>query len=422
MISLFRHRNFLLFLGAQTTYSVGAGLGWIALPLLAVTATEAGPSDLAALLLPEAMATLLFLLPAGVWIDRLSHRSVLVNTALAQAVLTVTVPIAWWAEALSPLHLQLAGIGSGIASAFGTVAWASYLPRIVDADRLLPANAALSTAAEVQGLALHHALDKPLDALFRSMSASAGPLLKVLAMLASALLVRRIDVPEEAPDRAARRPLLRELGAGVGFLLSRRDLRGLVIAGALGYFCLLVLSTVYGMLAVAWRFLGEKQDPAAHAWLIGGEPLGALAGALVAWPLARRLGGVRTAWLPLVVTQPFLLLIPFVPDDWPALLHLAPTFVQGAGFTIAVIAQTSYLQREIPDGLRGRVLAVQVFLSTLATIPAPFAGAVLSETFTEEPVIMACGVSLTLAGVIAWRALSSPVSDTPRAEAEGVDH
>ncbi|GIH90794.1 hypothetical protein ACFFMN_26445 [Planobispora siamensis] len=120
-----------------------------------------------------------------------------------------------------------------------------------------------------------------------------------------------------------------------------------------------------------------------------------------------------------LVTQPFLLLVAFTPGGWPGLLYAIPTFVQGAGFAIAGIAQIGYLQWRIPYDLRGRVLAVQILLFTLAAFPAPLAGAMLGQVLSPEFTVLVCAAGLTLTGIVAWRALPSTVSDAPPAEVTG---
>ncbi|MER5423584.1 MFS transporter [Streptosporangium roseum] len=399
MISLFRHRNYLLFLSARSIDSAGTGLGLTALIVLVTAVGEPvrDSGNLGFLFFVEPLITLFALLPAGAWIDRLSHRSVLVNAALVRAALLLTIPIVWWAGALSAPHLYVVAAGTAIASAFTFVAQTSYLPRVVDAGRLHPANAALSTAGSVEAFVMDDVLQSPAKALIRSLP-GAGFLVQVVTSLAAALLFRRIDVPEETPSRGARRPLLRELGEGVRFLLGRRDLRGLFAAAGLVHISLFALPIIYLVM-----IREAEHSLAAYRWREGGESLGFLTGALIAWPLARRLGGTRVIWLSLLVTQPFLMLVPLVPDGWPAALHAVPAAVHGAGLSIAGIAQITYLQRTVPDHLRGRTLAAWHSVLSLIGLLGNVGWLALSRSLNPA-VTIACVVAiLMLAALISLR-------------------
>nr|BFE79592.1 hypothetical protein GCM10020093_021930 [Planobispora longispora] len=89
------------------------------------------------------LAFLLIGLPAGAWVDRMRRRPVMVVADLVRAALLVSVPLAWWLEALTFAHLCAVVLACGFATVFFEIADQSYLPHLIGPDRLTAANTAL---------------------------------------------------------------------------------------------------------------------------------------------------------------------------------------------------------------------------------------------------------------------------------------
>ena len=82
---LWRHRDFLSLWGAETISQFGTQVSLLALPLVAILALEESSFRVAALTTAEFLPFLLFALPAGVWVDRLRRRPILILGDLGRA-------------------------------------------------------------------------------------------------------------------------------------------------------------------------------------------------------------------------------------------------------------------------------------------------------------------------------------------------
>src|SRR4029078_5801088 len=97
---------------------------------------------------------LLIGLPAGAWVDRLPPRPVMITADLVAAVTLLSVPIAWWLNALGLPQLVLVAFTGGGCTVFFRPAYAKLLPLIVAPARLESANARLfgtESATQIAG-------------------------------------------------------------------------------------------------------------------------------------------------------------------------------------------------------------------------------------------------------------------------------
>ncbi|MFC6932251.1 MFS transporter [Actinomadura yumaensis] len=93
--SIFREPGYRWLFSAALVSKIGAQVSYIAIPLIAVTKLNATAGQVGLLGALSFAAFLLVGLPAGVWVDRMRRRPVMVAAQVSRAVLMVTVPIAW---------------------------------------------------------------------------------------------------------------------------------------------------------------------------------------------------------------------------------------------------------------------------------------------------------------------------------------
>src|SRR6516164_7005335 len=79
---------------SHTISNIGNGITGIALPVIAVQMLAATPGQMSVLSALDGIVVLLFGLLAGVWVDRLRRRPVLIATDLGRALLVASVPAA----------------------------------------------------------------------------------------------------------------------------------------------------------------------------------------------------------------------------------------------------------------------------------------------------------------------------------------
>ena len=118
----------------------GTQISLLALPLVAVIALNASAIEVGLLSTMTTLAFLLIGLPAGAVLDRVRKRPVMVTADLIRAVMLASVPVAWWLDVLTLPQLYVVVFVNGIATVFFDVSSQSYLPAIVERDRLVGAN------------------------------------------------------------------------------------------------------------------------------------------------------------------------------------------------------------------------------------------------------------------------------------------
>ena len=92
---LWRHPEFLKLWSAQTISLFGSMIGRFALPLVAIYTLDASPFQVATLGAANVAPGLLLGLFAGVWVDRLRRRPLLIAADLGRALLIGSVPGIW---------------------------------------------------------------------------------------------------------------------------------------------------------------------------------------------------------------------------------------------------------------------------------------------------------------------------------------
>ncbi|HEY4668804.1 MAG TPA: MFS transporter, partial [Tepidiformaceae bacterium] len=139
---LWRHGDFLKLWSGQTISLFGTGLG--ALPFAAIFLLDASVMEMAVLAAAGTAPALLFGLVAGVWVDRLPRRPVLIVANLGRAALLGTVIVAAVFDFLQMEHLLAVAFLAGTLEIFFDLAYVAYLPSLVERDELLEGNSKLA--------------------------------------------------------------------------------------------------------------------------------------------------------------------------------------------------------------------------------------------------------------------------------------
>ncbi|HEY7420576.1 MAG TPA: MFS transporter, partial [Gaiellaceae bacterium] len=185
---LWRDSDFLRFWAAQTASQVGSQVTQLALPLVAIVVLDASTFEVALLTVVEFLPWLIVSLPAGVWVDRVRRRPVLVAADVGRALALAWVPLGAALGVLSVWQLYAVGFVAGSLTVFFDVGYQSYIPSLVGRDRLVDGNSKLEftrSAAQIGGPGLG-------GALITALSAPYAILVDAASFVVSALLLGTI--------------------------------------------------------------------------------------------------------------------------------------------------------------------------------------------------------------------------------------
>lgn len=390
-MNLWRHRDFLLLWCGETVSHVGTMVSHLALPLLAATALGATPWQMGLLVAAERGAFLLVGLPAGVLLDRVRRRPVMVAADLVRCALFASVPLAWLLGVLTFAQLLVVALLGGVATVFFDVGYQSVLPSVVGRAGLVEGNAKLEStraAAEAAGPALG-------GGLVQAVGAAAAVLLDAVSYLVSAALLVAMRTREAVPPRDPARSLRADMAEGLGYVLTHPLLRPIAL-------CTATANLFGGVLAaVSVLFLARElgQSPAVIGLVLAAGSAGGVLGALTAGGWIRRLGQGRTLVTALLVTGPVALVLPLTTAGaglaWFALGSTAVAY----GGVVYNVAQVSFRQSVCPDHLLGRMNASIRFL-VWGTIPiGGLLGGGLGELLGLRATLLVAAAGFVLAPV-----------------------
>ena len=357
------NRNFRLFFCGQLVSLIGTWMQILGQAWLVLELTHSSV-DLGYVVALQSAPILLTVLLAGVLVDRFpKHRLLLItqSCALLQAgilaVLTVTGTVQLW-------HICVLALSLGLLNAFDNPTRQAFIFELVGKDQVVNAvglNSAQLNMAKLVGPAIAGLVIARWGIAVCFMLNSAS----FVAVLVSLLRMRRQDFLH-LPARIGQRAVVRELGDGLRFLLSKPDMTVIVIlllgCGAFLY----ATSNIIPLIAQDALHVGASQ----FGFMVSAIGVGSLAAALVIAAAGRRLAGTLVAsaagfgafYMSLAFVQSFAMA--------EVLLLVLGAFLQWFG-SLA----NSLLQLGSPDHMRGRVMSVFTLLTNgLTPLGALFMG------------------------------------------------
>jgi MFS family permease len=355
---LWRRPDFAALWAAETISQVGSQITAIALPLIAAVVLDASPMAVGFLAAATWLPYLLFGLVAGVWVDRLRRRPLMIAADLARAATLVVVPVAAAKGMLGVETLVVVALVAGSLSVIFDVAYLAYLPGLVGREHLIEANGKLeasASAAQIVGPGF-------AGTLIGFAGAPFAVLVDAASFVVSALCIGRIRTPEPPPLPVEERPGLRsEIAAGMRVVAASPILRALAASSATVSLAGFMFLAIY-ILFMA-RDLGLGADAIGFVLAAGGA--GALLGAMAAEPVRRRIGigpaillgmfafGATGMLVPLAVLAPRIAL-PLV---------VGSEFLQWMAIVMHDVNAVSLRQGIVPDRMLGRVNGTMKFVS-----------------------------------------------------------
>ncbi|WP_075739815.1 MULTISPECIES: MFS transporter [Actinoalloteichus] len=367
----------------------GTAVHFVAIPLIAATVLDAGPVEMGLLTAAGTAANLVIGLPAGAWADRMRRLPVMRWAEAGQALLLLSVPIAWWAGALTYPHLFVVSLLCGAMFTLFEVASQSYLPTIVDRVDLPEANRRLHTSRQVM-----HFSGRPLGgALAQLLGATNALVASVFGFVTSLLLLGRMSRERPAVALQPRGRLTDEIAEGLRFLFAHWLLRPTTLFSMTYNFFLNVYVAVNVLFLVRDLNLAEGTVGV----LLSVTGAGGILGGLTTRFWSNSFGTVRALIVVTVLTTPFRLLVPFADRGWALTLFVVGVFVGGYGTVVFAVLQVSLRQSVCPDRLLGRVNASTRFLTWGAIPLGALVGGALGALVGIRATIMIAAVGMSLA-------------------------
>jgi predicted MFS family arabinose efflux permease len=385
--ALWRDRGFITLWAAQSISQLGSQVSLLALPLTALFVLSSSALGVSLLRSFGFLPFVVFSLPAGVWIDRLRRRPLMILADAGRALALASIPVAYWLGDLTLAQLYAVAAIHGVLSVLFDVSYLSFLPGLVKREDLGEANAKLlgsQSVAQVVGPSI-------AGALVGVVGAAVAVLADAVSFALSGAFVSAIRGRETKPEPTTTRKR-DELVEGLRYVFTQPYLRTLTVWTSLwnlfssAFFALLV---VYYVRVLHW-------GPTKIGVVVALGTSGLVVGALVNGRLVSRFGIGPMIAFSGIASSALLAVIPLAP-----LSHPAPFIVIG-GFLGTIIGffanvnQLTFRQTITPARLLGRMNSVVRFMYW-GTIPVGSAlGGLVTEPLGLRTTLLVAAVGSTV--------------------------
>jgi len=399
------HRLF----AAMLVSAIGTGMHAAALPLLTLQ-SNSSPMALSLVVVAAELPWVLVSLHAGVVVDRLDRRRVMVWADLGRFAVLVALAVLLLTAQVDLVWLVLAAFLLGIGQVFFDLAAQSAIPDFVSRDprNLATANgrivAADSNGEDFVGPPLGSALFGVWN--FLPFAANA------VSFAASGLLILsiRTDPRTKETSEAPRSSVRSEIVEGIRWLFGNRTLRALATVSCLGN---VVATAQFAMLALLAKEVLELPD-FGFGLLLTATAVGATVGGLAAPAASKRFGSGTVLLAAKAGVGAAVLVLGLVSNSWVA---AAMMMVTGALMTAEKVVVSTLRQQIVPDELMGRVLSSSRLVVMVGGPVGAALGGVLASVFTVQVPYVAGGVFLILVTLVFYpmlnnRALASATDES----------
>ncbi len=360
---LWSHPDFVKLWTGQSISELGSQVSQLAIPWLAAVGLHASPIEFSLLGVLGFLPFILFALPAGVWVDRLRRRQILIVGDSTRAVLLAVIPILWATGALRMWHLLVLQFVIGVFTVFFDVAYQSYLPALIEREHLVDGNSKLQltvSVAQVAGPSLSGGLIAAITAPYAIVADAASFVVSTVFMVR---MRHRENVPARAEGEAHPKmwPQVKE---GLAWVLGNPTLRQIAGCTGTSNFFGQILFAILLLYAVRVLHLSSVELGAVFA--VGS--VGSIAGALLANRIQKRVGVGRSILSYAIVFSCAGVLMPIAPHSFPIPFLMGAMALFGFASVAYNITQVSLRQAITPERLQGRMNAAMRWI-VWGTIP-----------------------------------------------------
>ncbi|MBC7279266.1 MFS transporter [Nocardioides sp.] len=385
---------------ASTTGAFGTAVSVVAVQVLVVQVLVATPAEVgivnAGRVLPYAFLGLF----AGVLVDRVRRKPLLVWSNAAQAVALLAIPVLWLADALTLVVVAAVLFVIGALSVLEIAARQSFLPRLVPKRALLSANARIDqgdTVAMTSGPALGGGLAALIGAPFAVVA-------DVLTCALGAVMNARLRVEEPPLQRRPSTPgqVLDDISVGVRYIYRHRTIAPHAISTHVWFIGNAMALTAFAPFAL--REMGLTA--LGYGVVMAFTGVGGLIGALIAVKAGFRLGAGGATLLGFSAAPLAWGASALAPPTAVGIVILAAAQVM-AGFGMGVGNSNSlgYRQAVTPDALQGRMNATIRSANRTCAVVGALAGGLVAQLLGLREALWVAVAIFAIAAVVVF---SSP--------------
>ncbi|MES2208950.1 MAG: MFS transporter [Chloroflexota bacterium] len=416
--AVLRNRPFLLLWLSQLATQVGSNMVLYGLTVVVLDSTNLS-SVVSLLFLTFLVPAVLFSAVAGVYVDRLDRRLVLVSTNVLRAIVLIAI----WAVGRDVTLILLLNVIVSSLTVFFAPAEAAMIPHLVPRHQLVSANG-LFTLTLNGAFALGYAL---LGPLIVKVAGGPAPVLLVVAVLYGISAIFCATLPSNPPTATAEgrsdpvhdageavQGTFSQLGEGAAYIRSNRAISWSLVYLGIAASLVGVIGVLGPKFAQATLGLGTQDlilvvlplgtgivmgvlllnsygryVPRRRAIEGGLIALGLLLAALtVAGPVSRTLSGADSALNDLGTVTTLVAVV------------IVMAFLAGIAYGIVAISSQTQLQEDLPEEVRGRVFGVlNMLVSVGSFLPIIIVGPISDLIGTTTVLLLVAGLIL-LSGVV----------------------
>lgn len=343
--SLWKQPNFMLLWSGQLVSWMGTEISGIALPLvvLALTSSPAQAGSVAAI---RGFVYVFWSIPAGVVIDRLDRKIVMVTANLGSGLAMGSIALALYFHSLSIIQLCVASALEGSFFVFANLGRFASFPKVVSKEQFPAASALTGTADHLALLS-----GPPLGGLlYQAVGGFLAFLLDALSYFINAISIFFISIPLGVEIHTERKAIYQEIKEAMTWFWNQPLLRflnfltaGRTIIAASLYLLIIVIATEHHASSL---FIG-----AVFAIGAGGGIVGSLFAAKIYNRFTMKQLLVGISFLSFI----FFTLYTFAVNNYLLALITALFYIVDPLYNVIT---SSYSAKTIPDEIRGRVTSL----------------------------------------------------------------
>jgi MFS family permease len=392
--SLFHDPDFVKFWIGQSIAVFGAQFSPLAIQIIAIEILDVSNFQLGVLGFLNTAPFLLLGLFVGVWLDRHSRRRTLLLADVGRSLVLFSIPATYslfklTSNSLYALNLNLlyaVTLLAGILTVFFEIGYQSYVPTLVERQKIAEANSKLEATRSLSQAAGPTAAGAVIS-LVAAPLAVLGDTIGYAASWLSLLLIRK---PEQV-QKSTGKSTWHDIKEGLSVVFGDKRLRAIASTTATSN----LLSSAFGVVLTKFFLIDLGMSYFEVGLVFGVGSLGGVVGAVIAMRVARRLGVGMSIIVGSVIFSVLSTSFYFATPANGVYLSAAILFFSFIGILIYNITGVSYRQALVPAQIQGRMNAsIRTLVWGVIPIGSLLGGAVAQAVGVRETVVLMAALTM----------------------------